>query len=105
MKLEKYDNIYFIGIGGIGMSALARYFKSRGKRVAGYDKTPSDITKALESEGITIHFIDGVSQIDRDFKDIETSLVVITPAIPADNEVCEGDSATEVSMLRTKITF
>ncbi len=86
MKLEKYNNIYFIGIGGIGMSALARYFKSRNKRVAGYDKTPTDITKALEKEGITIHFVDGVSQIDRDYKDIESTLVVFTPAIPSDNE-------------------
>jgi UDP-N-acetylmuramate--alanine ligase len=86
MKLAKYDNIYFIGIGGIGMSALARYFKGKHKRVGGYDKTPSDITKALEKEGISVHFIDGVSQIDRDFKDIETTLVVYTPAIPGDHE-------------------
>lgn len=86
MTLSAYNNIYFIGIGGIGMSALARYFKSRGKRVAGYDKTPSPITQALEKEGIAIHFTDGVGQIDRAFKDIESTLVVYTPAIPKENE-------------------
>lgn len=71
------------------MSALARYFKSRGKKVAGYDKTPSEITRALENEGMHIHFVDGVNQIDRDFKDIETTLIVYTPAIPQDNEELE----------------
>lgn len=89
MNLAKYQNIYFLGIGGIGMSALARYFKSRGKKVAGYDKTPSEITRALENEGMHIHFVDGVGQIDRDFKDIETTLIVYTPAIPADSEELE----------------
>jgi len=86
MNLANYHSIYFVGIGGIGMSALARYFKSRGKRVAGYDRTPSDITKALESEGIAVHFVDSVGQIDRDYRNIETTLVVYTPAIPEDCE-------------------
>jgi len=86
MNLAKYQNIFFIGIGGIGMSALARYFKSRGLNVAGYDKTPSAITKALQNEGVAIHFIDGVSQISSDFKAIEKTLVVYTPAIPVGSE-------------------
>jgi len=86
MNLAKYQNIFFIGIGGIGMSALARYFKSRDLNVAGYDKTPSAITKALENEGIPVHFTDGVSQISSDFKEIEKTLVVYTPAIPVGSE-------------------
>ena len=86
MNISNYNSIFFIGIGGIGMSALARYFKSRGKLVAGYDRTPSDITKALENEGIAVHFVDSVGQIDRDYKNIESTLVVYTPAIPEDCE-------------------
>ena len=86
MNIAKYQNIFFIGIGGIGMSALARYFKSRGKNVAGYDKTPSAITKALENEGIPVHFIDGVNQIANSFKEIEKTLIVYTPAIPVGSE-------------------
>ena len=86
MNLDKYQHIYFIGIGGIGMSALARYFKSRNKLVAGYDKTPSTLTKALEAEGIPVHFKDGVNQIASDFKQIEKTLIVYTPAIAAQNE-------------------
>ena len=89
MNISNYNSIFFIGIGGIGMSALARYFKSRGKLVAGYDRTPSDITKALENEGIAVHFVDSVGQIDRDYKNIESTLVVYTPAIPEDCEELE----------------
>lgn len=86
MNLEKYQNIYFIGIGGIGMSALARYFKSRGLKVEGYDKTPTRLTDALQNEGINVHFIDSIGQISSSFRDIEKTLVVYTPAIPEDNE-------------------
>jgi len=86
MNLEKYHHIYFIGIGGIGMSALARYFKSRGCSVEGYDKTPSRLTDSLQKEGINVHFIDSIGQISHSFKDIEQTLVVYTPAIPTDNE-------------------
>jgi len=70
-------SVYFLGIGGIGMSALARYFKSAGVSVSGYDKTPSSITDELEIEGIKTHFTDDISQIPKD-----TDLVVYTPAIP-----------------------
>lgn len=60
-NINTYQNFYFVGIGGIGMSALARYFKSLGKRVSGYDKTPTKLTDALVSEGVSISFQDEVS--------------------------------------------
>lgn len=78
MKKE-YRNVYFIGIGGIGMSALARYFKFKGFNVCGYDRTPSELTGALESEGISVHFTDDVNAIPGTPED---TLVVYTPAIP-----------------------
>ena len=74
-------NIYFIGIGGIGMSAIARYYNAKGYKVSGYDKTPSPLTHALESEGIEVHYEDNIDFIP---KDVENTLVVYTPAIPAD---------------------
>ena len=76
-----YKNIYFIGIGGIGMSAIARYYKFKGCNVAGYDRTPSDLTHALEAEGIGVHYEDEPDRIPRA---VEDTLVVYTPAIPAD---------------------
>ena len=76
-----YSNIYFIGIGGIGMSAIARYYNFKGLKVSGYDKTPSELTLALESEGIEVHYDDNINFIP---KDIEHTLVVYTPAIPKD---------------------
>lgn len=78
----KFDRAYFIGIGGIGMSALARYFNAKGWAVAGYDKTPSTITDALESEGIAIHFEDLGENLPVSFLDSEKTLVIYTPAIP-----------------------
>ena len=74
-------NIYFIGIGGIGMSAIARYYNFKGLKVSGYDKTPSELTHALESEGIEVHYEDNIDFIP---KDVEDTLVVYTPAIPKD---------------------
>ncbi|MBO3115754.1 UDP-N-acetylmuramate--L-alanine ligase [Winogradskyella sp. DF17] len=82
MKVLESNNVYFIGIGGIGMSALARYFHANGKRVAGYDKTPSDITEDLSQLGIEIHFEDALDQINDTFLDSNQTLVVYTPAIP-----------------------
>lgn len=76
-----YKNIYFIGIGGIGMSAIARYYKFCGKEVSGYDRTPSDLTHALEAEGIGVHYEDNTDYIP---KDKENTLVIYTPAIPHD---------------------
>lgn len=82
VDFQHIKNVYFIGIGGIGMSALARYFKSEGKQVSGYDKTPSEITDMLKREGITVHFTDEVAQIPRVFLNAEDTLVVYTPAVP-----------------------
>jgi len=81
MNLNQIHNVYFIGIGGIGMSALARYFKSIGKNVSGYDKTATELTNELIESGIDIHFKDEISWIPTDFY-IENTLVVITPAVP-----------------------
>ncbi|WP_405223086.1 UDP-N-acetylmuramate--L-alanine ligase [Dokdonia sp. Asnod1-B02] len=80
--LKDIQNIYFIGIGGIGMSALALYFHKEGKNVAGYDKTPSDVTAALQDSGIKVHFEDKKEGIDNSFSSKEDTLVVFTPAIP-----------------------
>ena len=82
MNLNSINNVYFLGIGGIGMSALARYFKFIGKNVGGYDKTPTDITRELQESGIEIHFDDKLESIPEVFKNKETTLVVYTPAIP-----------------------
>lgn len=81
MNLNQIHNVYFIGIGGIGMSALARYFNFLGKNIAGYDKTETDLTKELETLGIQIHFEDTIALIPSDFKP-ENTLVIITPAVP-----------------------
>lgn len=81
MNLNQIQNVYFIGIGGIGMSALARYFKTIGKNVAGYDKTPTDLTDQLMESNIQIHFEDNIDLIPKDFF-IENTLVIITPAVP-----------------------
>jgi UDP-N-acetylmuramate--alanine ligase len=81
-KLESYTNVYFLGIGGIGMSALARYFKLKGMRVAGYDKTPSPLTAELQKEGIDVHFEDLGPTVATPFRDQSETLVVYTPAVP-----------------------
>lgn len=78
----KYDNIYFLGIGGIGMSALARFFNKIGKQVAGYDKVSTPLTQELEKEGIDIHFTDEICNIAIQFLSKEDTLIVYTPAIP-----------------------
>ncbi len=86
-KLETIQNLYFVGIGGIGMSALARYFKLQGKEVFGYDKTPSDITNHLMAEGISIQFEDDISKLPTAILDQEKTMVVYTPAIPKNNKI------------------
>jgi UDP-N-acetylmuramate--alanine ligase len=86
LTFSRFKHFYFLGIGGIGMSALARYFKRMGKNVAGYDKTPTPLTAELESEGITIHFKDDVKLIDGEvLGQKENTLIIFTPAIPADH--------------------
>ena len=81
MNLNQIHNVYFIGIGGIGMSALARYFKAIGKNVSGYDKTETELTKELQQLGIAIHFEDRIDLIPTDYY-VENTLVIITPAVP-----------------------
>ncbi|MCX7550846.1 UDP-N-acetylmuramate--L-alanine ligase [Xanthomarina sp. F2636L] len=87
MNLDNIHNVYFIGIGGIGMSALARYFHAKNKRVAGYDKTKTEITNGLEALGIQVHYEDSVANIPNPFFNYDTTLVVYTPAIPKNNMV------------------
>ncbi len=84
--LNHIQNLYFIGIGGIGMSALARYFNANGKNVAGYDKAPSALTRSLEAEGIQVNYVDEVKEIPKGFKAKENTLIVYTPAIPKDHK-------------------
>ena len=81
MNLNQIHKVYFIGVGGIGISALARYFKSIGKNVSGYDKTETELTKELESIGIAIHFEDSISAIPKEYYQ-QNTLVIITPAVP-----------------------
>ena len=85
MKLEKIQSVYFVGIGGIGMSAIARYFLQKGMVVGGYDKTPSALTIQLEKEGALIHYEDNVNAIPQACKMADHTLVIYTPAIPADH--------------------
>ncbi len=85
MNIENLHNVYFIGIGGIGMSAIASYFKSNGKNVAGYDRISSSITSSLQENGMNIHFNDSINLIPGEFKNSEQSLIVYTPAIPKDH--------------------
>jgi UDP-N-acetylmuramate--alanine ligase len=94
VKLDQIHRVYFIGIGGIGMSALARYFKSGGKHVAGYDRTQTQLTKELSVSGIDIHYKDDVQAIPPDFHKPEGTLVVFTPAIP--------DTHSELGYFRSK---
>jgi UDP-N-acetylmuramate--alanine ligase len=87
VKIEDYDNVYFLGIGGIGMSALARWFIQKGMNVAGYDRTATALTKALEGEGMQIHYEDRIDLIPAAVRDQkEKSLIVFTPAIPKDHQ-------------------
>jgi UDP-N-acetylmuramate--alanine ligase len=87
VKLEQYKNIYFLGIGGIGMSALARWFMKKGLMVAGYDKTATALTADLQKEGMKIHFEDSVEFIPKEVIDQkENTLVIFTPAIPKDHK-------------------
>jgi UDP-N-acetylmuramate--alanine ligase len=87
VKLEQYKNIYFLGIGGIGMSALARWFMKNGLNVSGYDKTATPLTSELQNEGMIIHFEDGVQFIPRQvIEDKAGTLVIFTPAIPKDHQ-------------------
>ncbi len=85
MNFKDIKAVYFVGAGGIGMSAIARYFIRRGMAVAGYDKTPTALTRQLEKEGMLIHYEESVDEIPHTCKNPQTCLVVYTPAVPADH--------------------
>jgi UDP-N-acetylmuramate--alanine ligase len=113
MNLTQIHNVYFIGIGGIGMSALARYFVNIGKNVAGYDKTQTQLTSELIALGMDIHFEDNLNLIDKKYLDKTNTLVIITPAVPKDHsewnyffkEGFDVKKRAEVLGLITKDTF
>lgn len=86
MNINTLKAVYFIGAGGIGMSALVRYFLSKGKKVGGYDRTPSELTQKLNEEGASIHYEENITLIPEDFKQPETTLIIYTPAIPANHQ-------------------
>lgn len=112
MNSNQIHNVYFIGIGGIGMSALARYFQNVGKKVSGYDKTPTMLTDELIADGMDIHFEDNINLIPTDFY-TENTLVIVTPAVPVThsewNYFVERDytikKRAEVLGIITKDTF
>lgn len=96
--MDKIKSVYFLGIGGIGMSNLARYFMFKGKKVAGYDRVESPLTKELIKEGAEIHYADDISLIPDYCKDKDHTLVVYTPAIPADSKEMEYFKQHEFSI-------
>lgn len=86
MQTKEVKSVYFVGAGGIGMSALVRYFLTKGYNVGGYDKTPSELTEKLIEEGAKIHYEENVEDIDSCFKQKDSTLIVYTPAIPAEHK-------------------
>ena len=94
MIWKNLDSVYFVGIGGIGMSALARFFNQKGKKVAGYDRTSTALTDQLAREKIGIHFADQADLIPPAFKDPERTLVIYTPAVP--------EKSSELSYFRSR---
>lgn len=108
-SLDNYTHAYFIGAGGIGMANLERYLLQEGFHVGGYDKTPSELTQNLETEGVIMTFIDDENQIPQAFRNVETTLVVYTPAVPSDSPILQwfqknGFSVIKRSELLGKIT-
>lgn len=95
IHIDKIKNIYFIGVGGIGMSAIARYFLSRGAKVSGYDKTVTPLTKQLEAEGIKIHYEDSIDLLDAD-----AQLIIYTPAIPKNHQQLNWYRSKEYNIVK-----
>mgnify|MGYP002653158709 FL=1 len=83
MRLEDIHNVYFIGIGGIGMSAIARWFNKRGVKVGGYDRVETNLTTKLSLEGMWIHYEDNRKGIPAHFMNSEDTLIIYTPAVPS----------------------
>ncbi|WP_316927806.1 Mur ligase domain-containing protein [Pedobacter agri] len=106
MELGKINRVFFVGIGGIGMSALARYFAKRGQVVCGYDKTRTKLTEALEQEGILITYLDESSALPCAFLDHhEDTLIVYTPAIPKDSKILNHFRDKGFSLKKTFRSF
>ena len=100
MDVNTLKSVYFIGAGGIGMSALVRYFLSKGKKVGGYDRTPSELTEKLIEEGADIHYEEAVALIGDDFKNPQDTLIVYTPAIPSQHAELEFFRANGFTILK-----
>ncbi|MBN1651691.1 MAG: UDP-N-acetylmuramate--L-alanine ligase [Bacteroidales bacterium] len=100
MNISQFTHIYLLGIGGIGMSALARYFMANNKVVAGYDKTSSPLTQLLENEGASIHFEDDISKINPAFLNKKNVLVIYTPAVPAKHTELNYYKANAFTLLK-----
>ena len=100
MKLNAFHNIYFVGIGGIGMSALAKYFHSQNSLVSGYDKTPSSVTKALENLGIEITYLDQIEAHNFKHLEAQNTLVVYTPAVPSTNTILKYFMSNNFTVLK-----
>ncbi|MCH5242370.1 MAG: UDP-N-acetylmuramate--L-alanine ligase [Muribaculaceae bacterium] len=108
-ELNKYKRAYFVGAGGIGMANLERYLMQNGFEIAGYDKTPSQLTSQLANEGVKLTFIDEETEIPEEFKNSEETLVVYTPAVPHDSPILNwfknnGFNVVKRSELLGKIT-
>lgn len=100
MELNSYIRYYFLGIGGIGMSSIARYFNAKGYQVGGYDRTETKLTKALISEGIDVNYEDTKSVIPAEFLSAKSTLIVITPAIPATHKQLEYFKANDFKIVK-----
>ena len=87
MNLNQLNSVYFLGIGGIGMSALAKWFKNRGLSVAGYDRSSTPLTHSLEVLGIEVQYEDNISQLSQKYIEYSQTLVVYTPAIPSSSKL------------------
>ena len=98
MNIETIQSVYFVGAGGIGMSALVRYFLSKGKVVAGYDRTPSELTQHLIEEGAQLHYEETINLLPDACEDPATTLVVLTPAVPQEHPelTYTRDNVTEI---------
>jgi UDP-N-acetylmuramate--alanine ligase len=101
VKLDQYHKIYFLGIGGIGMSALARWFHRKGLQVSGYDRTPTLLTDELKREGIPVHFDDNVANIPKEILEgKETTLIIYTPAVPKEHKELDYLKKLEYTMMK-----
>lgn len=99
-NFDKIENVYFLGIGGIGMSALARYFNAAGKRVFGYDLTRSSLCERLEKEGMLISYVDDVASVPAQCMAETKTMVVFTPAVPKDNKIFQYFAGHKYFMLK-----